>query len=568
MTARTARPAMAARDERFAQLAREPFDVVVVGGGITGAGIARDATLAGLKVALFEAQDFAAGTSSRSTKIFHGGLRYLEHGEIGLVRTSGREREWMARRGPHLVRSLPMLLPVYRGMRYGPALMSLAVFVYDWLAGVRPEERRRSLDPAGVREVEPSLTAEGLTGGVLYHEYLTDDARATVTVLRAGLGGGALALNYAPVVGFLREGKRIAGVRVADALDGGRPPVEVRATLVVNATGPWAEEVLRLAGEGAEEPRLLHSRGIHVVVPRGRLPVSVGLSLPSPDQRLVFVLPRGDVTYVGTTDAVYAGDLRHPPVPAGEVMYLLDVVHRFLPQADVRPEDVVGAWSGVRPLIRQPGRAVKDVSRRDEIWVGDSGLISIAGGKLTAWREMAEEVVRTLYRSWPRDQRWPGVDFAQYRRRSLDTPLPGAEGAGEADIETLMRAYGLEETWARHLAERYGGEARDVAALAGLDEDGLRPVAPGVRLLRGEVRYLVEREMAVHLTDLVIRRTGLGWFGRAELEPHLHALAVEMGKHLGWDPGRLEAEVADCRREAYWEELPAMRAVEGGGGGR
>lgn len=540
------------------------FDVIVVGGGITGAGIARDLSLAGCSVALFEADDFASGTSSRSTKIFHGGLRYLEKGDWRLVRESGREREWMARQATHLLRPLPMLLPVYRGERHGLTTVSLAVYLYDWLAGVSPAERRRVLTPAKTTDLVPFLRPEGLVGGVLYHEYVTDDARTTITVLRAALRAGAVACNYAPVVGLLREEGRVAGVVVEDALAAGRR-YTIRGRLVINATGPWSEEVLSLEARPAR-PLLLHSRGIHIVLPKERLPLRVALSVPTSDRRLLFLIPRPEATYVGTTDVAYQGDLRHPPVPEEEVRYLLREMGRYL-AGTWRPEEVIGSWSGVRPLVHQAGRPVKDVSRREAIWVSPGGLVTIAGGKLTAWRQMAEEVVRLTYRLWPKQtgMRWPGVDFPTYRQRSRETALPGGgleRGRLNEWVAELAEHHGLALEDAHSLVGRYGQEAPSVLELgrSAYGEEAGRRLVPELPLLKAELPYLLSEELAVRLSDLVIRRTSLAWFRLPLLRRHIGVLAASLAEFLGWSAEEQAEEVEAALFASYSESLPEVRS--------
>jgi glycerol-3-phosphate dehydrogenase len=530
------------------------WDVAVVGGGITGAGVARDATLAGLSVILLEQGDFGSGTSSRSTKIFHGGLRYLEHLELGLVRVGGRERERMAAIGAHLVERMPMMLPVYAGNRYGLSALSGAVWLYDVLAGVGAAERRRVLSRAETVQAAPGLRQDGLMGAVAYHEFVTDDARTTLAVLRSAVERGAVAVNYARVEALRYQGQQVAGVVAADREAGGTRRYQIQARQVVNAAGPWVESVMALEPGVPAGRRLLHSRGIHVVVSRPRLPVTEAWSLPSPDSRLVFVIPHGDSTYIGTTDVPYTGALEAPPVPAGEVQYLLDVVNAYFPLARLQPDDVSGAWSGVRPLIREPGRRSQDVSRRDQIWVSASGLVTIAGGKLTAWRQMAEEVMRVLYREASRYGRRFPVEFSRYQARSRATPLVGHPGPAEswrADLAGRLREGGLAPEDAWMMAGRYGAEATNVLAAGGGDLPPER-VTDGVPLLSLELPYLMDTEMGVHLADVVVRRTGLGWFGGRAARAALPRLAGAVGAVMGWDADQVEVEMARTVQEAYW----------------
>lgn len=552
------------RPERLAYAAGREFDLVIVGGGITGAGIAREASLAGLRVALFEARDFGSGTSSRSTKLFHGGLRYLERAEFLLVREGGREREGMQRLAPHLVHSLPFLLPIYRNMKYGRFAMGTAVWLYDRLAQVQPDEQRVVLTREEALAREPDISAEGLTGGVLYHEYLTDDARCVVTVLRAAESLGAVAVNYAPVTGLLYESGRVRGVHVRDALSGAQHTV--RGTVVVNAAGPWIEGLLREDDRAAgrdSEPRLLHSRGVHLAFAHKRLPLRQALAVQTPDGRLLFMIPRGDRTFVGTTDEAYTGELYHPPIEERDVDYLLDLVNGIFPDAGIGRTDISGQWSGVRPLVLEPGKATKDVSRRDQIWVSDSRLVTIAGGKLTAWRKMAEDAMEKVYDVFA-ESGYPVNPWLRERAQALSPslPLPGGltipprsllEWQADA-IRRLAGTFGARADDVAPVVQRYGDEAERVLECAAGVPAGLERIDPDVPLLRGELRYLREFELAVTLSDVVVRRTGLGWFGGPEAARSLGAVAAGMGALYDWDDAERARQCRECQEQSYWTE--------------
>jgi len=549
------------RAERLAYLAAQEWDVLIIGGGITGAGVAREASLAGLRVALVEARDFASGTSSRSTKLFHGGLRYLERAEFLLVREGGREREGMQRLAPHLVHPLPFLLPIYKSMKYGKFAMGTAVWLYDRLAQVEPGEQRVVLSRDEVLMAEPGTNPEGLTGGVMYHEYLTDDARCTVTVLRAAEQLGALALNYAPATELLYSQGKVVGARVRDDLT--ESVCDVRARVVVNAAGPWIETVLGWddRATGKESPqRILHSRGVHIVFDRERLPVQHAFAIQTPDGRLLFIIPRDDRTFVGTTDEVYEGDLYHPEIAERDVEYLLDLVNGIFPKAHVATSDIVGQWSGVRPLVLEPGKASKDISRKDQVWVAESQLVTIAGGKLTAWRKMAEDVMETVCTVLA-DSGQPVNASLRERAQALSPvmPLPGGltippKGMAEwehQEAERLTQSCDIGFADALMLAHRYGDEAAAVALF-----DALQPVriVSDVPLLERELAYLIERELAVRLADVVVRRTGLGWFGGAQAVKHLRRIGEVMAMLCGWSEAQLERELADCADQCYWTE--------------
>ncbi len=550
------------RLERMASLSSLHFDIVIIGGGITGAGTAREASLAGLSVALLEAHDFASGTSSRSTKLFHGGLRYLEQAEFLLVREGGREREGMQRLAPHLVHPLPFLLPIYKTMKYGRFAMGTAVWLYDRLAQVDPDEQRVVLTRDEVLAREPGMNPDGLTGGVLYHEYLTDDARLVITVIKAAERLGALTQNYSPVRRVIYEDGRAVGVEATDRLTG--RTFVVRAHVVVNAAGPWIEDILHQGDEEVNRSlssRIIHSRGVHIVVPRARLPLTNALAVQTPDGRLMFTIPRGDKTFVGTTDEAYEGDLYHPGIEERDVEYLLDLVNGIFPDIKVNKTDIQGQWSGVRPLIHESGKATKDVSRKDQVWVLDSKLVTVAGGKLTAWRKMAEDVMETVFTVFQS----LGIPVnAWFRERAKllspiavlpggnSIPPKGVQDWAVREAQRLQKFASIEHDDALHLALRYGDEAELVIRHAG--ENGLRRIVPDVPLLLGELSYMLEHESVVHLSDVIVRRTGLAWFGGAQTVLAIETIARQMGDMCGWDRQQIEAEVRDCAYESYWIE--------------
>ncbi len=552
------------RQQRIDYLANSPFDLLIIGGGITGAGIAREAALSGLHVALIEAKDFGSGTSSRSTKLFHGGLRYLEHAEFLLVREGGREREGMQRLAPHLVEPLPFLLPIYRSMKYGKFAMGTAVWLYDRLAQVAADEQRVILSIEEVLQSEPGLNEEDLTGGIRYHEYLTDDARCVVTVIRAAEQLGACALNYARCVGLV-EGEKDGLIRGARVNTEEGVEFAIRAKVVVNAAGPWIESVLAMEGDASNEqstPRILHSRGVHLVFSRERLPITHAFAIQTPDGRLMFIIPREDVTFVGTTDEVYDGELYQPGIHERDVTYLLDLLHGLFPNAQIVEQDIIGQWSGVRPLVLEPGKETKDVSRKDQVSIGARHLVTIAGGKLTAWRKMAEEVMEHVYEVMER-QGHPVNPYHRERASRLSplAPLPGSlqippKGVAEwaqCEIEKMVERYAIAREDAFWLTRRYGDEAESVL-LCAKRTNGLARVEQNVPLLKGELDYLIEVELVCHLSDLVVRRTGLGYFGGDAAMRAISAIADAMAQRLAWDAARVNEEIAACAVQAYWEE--------------
>ena len=375
------------RARNLETLARESFDLLVIGGGITGAGIARDAALRGLRVALVERRDFAVGTSSRSSKLIHGGLRYLPQGDVGLVMEAANERRVLRRLAPHLARPIQLLYPVHS--RSGYAKLSAGLWTYDRMARVLKDERNQMLGRDETLALEPSLRSDTVYGAALYYEYLTDDARLVVENIKSAAALGAVVTNHAEVTGLLTDGGRLHAAVVRDATSGAE--LAVRAKIMVNAAGPWVDAVRLLQGDG-ERPRLHLTKGIHLVVPRERLNVSRIVVMNTPDRRSVFVVPRRSVAYLGTTDTDYEGRYDDPAITLDDVHYLLDAANATFAVDRLGLDDVVGAWAGLRPLLHQEGKKPTELSRKDEVMVGPTGLISIAGGKLTTYRKMAERV--------------------------------------------------------------------------------------------------------------------------------------------------------------------------------
>ncbi|ARU61352.1 hypothetical protein CBW65_10330 [Tumebacillus avium] len=570
------------------RLRQDVFDVIIIGGGITGAGIAREASLAGLRVAVLEAADFASGTSSRSTKLIHGGLRYLAQGHVRLVREAGSERAVLRSLAPHLVEPVPFLLPIYKGMQHGKLAMSTAIWLYDRLAGVVKAERRRVLSAGQLLESHPKLTKTGLQGGVLYHEYVTDDARLTLSTLQSASEWGAVVLNDCPVKKLLTADGKLCGVVAHDLVSG--QPIVVSGRTVVNAAGPWIENVLELEdlpGEKSENSagqlaaatrqndmldrvsndailsrarnsatsRVTHSRGIHLSFDAARFPLPHALAVQTPDGRLVFLIPKGDITYIGTTDQRYDGDLAHPEVPSGEIDYLLNIANGLRPDLRLTPSDVIGIWSGVRPLVaehnlRKGKNDTKDVSREDEIWVSPAGLITIAGGKLTAYRKMAERVLLTL-----REQLDHLGDWQRRDELSASLPLYGAKTIPSAHIESwwqkevqrLTDRHALTEADASALLHRYGDRVEAVLACG-----SAKRLVPSVPLLEAEIPYMIQHEQANHLDDIIGRRTELGRFRGLQLRELITLVSQRMAPLLGWTEAVRRQEVERSLRECHF----------------
>jgi len=521
------------REQSFDELETRRFDCAIIGGGITGAGIAREATLRGLSVALIEAEDFASGTSSRSSKLIHGGLRYLAQGEVKLVRETALERKRVHRMAPHLAEPAWMVVPVHS--RAGLLKFRAAIGAYEKLGAVADADRHRNWTGEELAREEPALDRKRYPFACAYREYVTDDARLVLANLRAAVGRGAVAINHASVRELVCESGAATGVVAECGLTGRR--VRVRAATIVNAAGPWVEAVRRLEDPAAKS--VLHlSKGVHVVVPQEKLPVRNLLILTASDRRSVFAIPRGDVVYLGTTDTSYsAAATLWPAIDLSDVAYLLEPLTRYLSTGPLSPNDCVGAWAGLRPLVAQKGKAAVEISRRDEIWIGPAGVVTVAGGKLTGYRRMANDVVDRVFVLMGRTATLPASDE--------DEVLPG--GAFSGDLATLAAELAanpkIHQSAAERLARLYGAEAHEVLAL------GSEAVVSGGSLLRGEVEWAVEREGAARLEDVLYRRTRVALYGAALREPLVQPVADLMALRLGWDEARSSLEVARVRKQ-------------------
>ncbi len=535
------------RAHALREMATRDLDVLIIGGGITGAGIARDAALRGWSVALVEKEDFGFGTSSRSSKIVHGGVRYLEYGHFLLVRESARERRVVQSIAPHLVHRLDFLYPVFEPDSLMKIRAGLAVF--DWLASAEGAEKHRTVDPDEVRAQIPGLR-DPLRGAVLYPEYITDDARFTLENALSAAEHGALVANRARVETLYRSSSgRVKGARVRDTLDGS--VYEVQARIVVNAGGPWAEQILHESGLVAPK-HLRPSRGIHILLSASRLPMRGATFLKSSYGRRGLAMRRLDYVYVGTSDEEHTGPLESPTATRAEVLDVLAMAQDSFPEAGLRVDDVLATWAGIRPLIAEPGKSTRDTSREDEVWSGPEGLVTVAGGKLTTYRRMAARVIEVL--------RTQLGDAGEGEDRTADVPLPGAPAEDVRlfveERASRLRAAGVPEPTVARLCWLYGRQLDGLLALGAADSAWLKPLGPGVPALRGEVKLAVETEMASSLADFMDRRAALllfspdfGLAGAAEA-------AAIMGAMLRWDSTKREAEIASYRHLTRTHGVP------------
>ncbi len=544
--------AKARRGDALAALGRDTLDVLVVGGGINGAGITRDAAMRGLRVALVERGDLASGTSSRSSKLIHGGLRYLEQGDVRLVLEAVRERERLQRLAPHLVRPQEFVFPLYRGGPLGPLKLAAGLWAYDLLAGFWNVRRHRMLSPKAVAEAEPALLRDGLCGAGQYWDCRTDDARLVLETALSAAGEGALIVSYAEVAGFVKEGGRIVGARVVDRLGG---EVVARAQVVVNAAGPWVDRVVALDAPETP-PRLRLTKGVHVVVPHERVGNRAAVVLSAvADRRVMFVIPWGAHTLVGTTDTDHPGGPDVPPtVEPSDVCYLLDTVNHYFPAARLASGDVVSAFAGLRPLIAPRGKATMSpsaVSREEEVFTSPSGLISIAGGKLTTYRLVAKTVVDRVV-----DALRAAGDRRRFQRsRTGEVPLPGGAVPPATLAAALSRdGHGVAPAVIDHLAGRYGSRLDEVLGLVARDQRLGEPIVAGLPDPRAEVVEAVEREWALTLEDVMRRRTQVALRDASAGAAAADDVAALMARPLGWDE-----ETSRAAARGYVEAAEAVR---------
>lgn len=520
------------REETVETLKKEKFDVVVIGGGITGAGIALDATTRGMKVALVEMQDFAAGTSSRSTKLVHGGLRYLKQFEIKMVAEVGKEREIVYENGPHVTTPEWMLLPMHKGGTFGKFSTSIGLRVYDFLAGVKKSERRKMLSADETLEREPLVKKEGLKGGGYYVEYRTDDARLTIEVMKAAVDKGATPINYTKVDKLLYENGKVNGVQVADLLSG--DAYEIYADKVINAAGPWVDSI-REKDQSKQGKTLKLSKGVHVVIDQSKFPLKQALYFDTPDGRMIFAIPRAGKAYVGTTDTFYDGDPAVPTVTSEDRAYLLKCIHYMFPEVNITDDDIESSWAGVRPLILEEGKDPSEISRKDEIWESDSGLITIAGGKLTGYRKMAKTTVDLLAGKLAEqsNKTYPASS-------TKGMPISGGDVGGSRNFTDYIKQHvqmgvdsGLAAKDAKEILAMYGSNAPVLFDIAKNEGDGGANSGLPKKLFV-QLKYAVDHEMAATPVDFFFRRTGTLLFDIDLVQTHKHAAIDYMAGYFGW----------------------------------
>lgn len=533
----------------LAALGAEPFDLLIIGGGITGAGIARDAALRGLRTALVERDDFASGTSSRSSRLVHGGVRYLEHGYLHLVFEASRERRTLLSIAPHLVSPLAFTWPVYAGARVPRWKLGAGLFLYDALALFRNVGTHRQLSVADVLANEPALRSDGLQGGAQYWDAHTDDARLTLANAQAASEAGAVVINHAAVCEIVHEGGRAVGAVVQDAFGSGS--TTVRAACLVNAAGPWSTAIRRMDQPDAP-PAVQGTKGVHLAVDADRVGNRGAVTLLSViDGRVMFVLPFGALTIVGTTDTKTTAAPEDVRASRADVAYLLESVNAAFPAARLTEADVVSAWAGIRPLsasVKETGTDPASLSREHSIETSPGGVVTVSGGKLTTYRSMAVEVVDAVERALGRTVTAPVT-------QSLLLP-GGALGPTDGVVNATASRVGSPGI-ARRLVRAYGDRWPAVLAYAESDPSLAQPLVDGLPYVGAEVRYAAEQEMACTVADVLMRRMQLAFETRDAGRSAAPRVAALLAPLRGWDDAALRAAV-----EAYEAEAARVFAID------
>ena len=544
------------RKHQLDHMSKFEYDLLIIGGGITGAGIALDASMRGLNVALVEMQDFSQGTSSRSTKLIHGGLRYLKQMQVNVVRETGRERAIVYENGPHVTTPEWMLLPFHKGGTFGEFTTSLGLKVYDSLAQVDKNERRNMLTKKEVIERVPNIKTDGLRGGGHYVEYKTDDARLTVEVMKKAASYGADAVNYVKAEGFLYDNGTVSGITARDVLRD--ETYEIKSKAVVNATGPWVDEVRANDQLGKQTKKhLVHTKGVHIVFKQKDFPLTQAVYFDTKeDGRMIFAIPRAGKTYVGTTDTFYGENKTNPTADTEDKEYLINAINFMFPALNADVSMIESSWAGIRPLIQSGSKNASDISRKDEIWHSTSGLITIAGGKLTGYRHMAEEITDEV------------ADYLKKHHKmhvkkvsTKNEPVSGGNVGGSVGyqnyVDNISRkapSYGLTLDEGHMLAMKYGSNVEAVYQYAGITNDNNEKYGLS-KPLYAEVIYGILHEMVIKPTDFFVRRSGKLYFEIDDVLMYRDGVEKLLQDTLGFDDDikkefseELDAAIEDTRR--------------------
>lgn len=543
------------RNEIYSKLTEKQLDILVIGGGITGAGITLDAVTRGLNTGTIEMNDFAAGTSSRSTKLVHGGLRYLQQFEVKMVAEVGKEREIVYENGPHVTTPEWMMLPFHKGGNFGPFTTNVGLRVYDFLAGVKKGERRKMLSPDEALSREPLIKKDDLKGAGYYVEYKTDDARLTIEVMKKAVQNGANVINYTKAVDFLyNDENKVIGAIAEDELTGDK--MKIYAKKVVNAGGPWVDDLREI--DGSKKGKTLHlTKGVHLVFSQETFPLQQAIYFDAPDGRMIFAIPRDNKAYIGTTDTTYEGDIGHPTLTEDDRDYLLNAINYMFPSVDMKVEDVESSWAGIRPLISEEGKNPDEISRKDEIFISNSGLISMAGGKLTGYRKMAENAINTVV-----DQLKKEEQILYTKSQTHDLRVSGGEVGGSkgfADFKKLKVAeaveMGIPEEIANVLVQKYGANADVVLSFYESKQQEAKEanIDP---IVFAQLLYGIEQELVYKPVDFFIRRTGALYFDIDWVREHKDAVVDYMATTFTWSNEQKEDYVAELEKLLYEAVTP------------
>lgn len=537
------------RKHQLQHMAQVEYDLLIIGGGITGAGIALDASMRGLNVALVEMQDFSQGTSSRSTKLIHGGLRYLKQMQVNVVRETGRERAIVYENGPHVTTPEWMLLPFHKGGTFGEFTTSLGLKVYDSLAQVDKTERRNMLSIEEVLERVPNIKQGGLQGAGYYVEYKTDDARLTIEVMKKAASYGADLINYVKADGFLYEDGTVIGITAKDVL---RDEVyNIKSKAVVNASGPWVDEVRgKDTLSKKTKKHLIHTKGVHIVFKQEDFPLTQAVYFDTKDDgRMLFAIPRAGKTYVGTTDTFYGEDKSNPLATAEDKLYLVNSINFMFPALNIDVSMIESSWAGIRPLIQSGSKNASDISRKDEIWHSTSGLITIAGGKLTGYRHMAEEIVDEVATYLKKNFKMNVKKVTTKNETISGGDVGGSIGYHNYvdNISHKAMSYGLTLEEGHLLATKYGSNVETVYQYAGISNNHETYKLP--KSLYAEVIYGMLHEMVIKPTDFFVRRSGKLYFEIEDVFEYRDGVERLLQDTLGYDD-EIRKEFSDELDEA------------------
>ena len=528
------------RPKTLKKLKTEVFDLIIIGGGITGAGIALDAVSRGLRVCLVEKNDFASGTSNKSTKLIHGGLRYLKQLEIGLVRESGQERAIVHKLAPHLVIPEKMLLPIIKGGTYGKMMTALGLKVYDYLANVQGPDSRRMLNKTETLQKESLLDETIVKGGGLYAEYRTDDARLTLEVLKKANRLGATIINYCEIESFnYGSTSKIDSLNCVDHITQGT--FTIKAKHYVSAAGPWVD-TLRKKDDSINKKYLHLTKGVHLVFPKSKLPVKQPVYFDTPDGRMVFAIPRGKTTYVGTTDTTYTGDLNRVVATKSDANYVVKAINNAFPNVNITINDISSNWAGLRPLIHEAGKSPSELSRKDELFISKSGLISIAGGKLTGYRKMAQRALDAVIKNMSQEDK-RALKPSKTEQITLVTPTLSTNKDVNTYIKTLentLKSLNINDPYyAWYLCTTYGKQADIIIDKYKIFTD---IISSTERLIRSELWYCVHYEMTTNLADFFVRRTGRLYFNIESVVLYLDCILKDITLYLDWNTSTVQLE--------------------------